>query len=541
MFDVMVITHKGMALLASSTAQDKLIIDGCDADATVLDATNAGAVVNRPANPISTTTNVTLLAANSTSIFTRATFLAGQSSGGDVNTFYLYGHLQSAANDKFVVAVVSDSDSVHLPDQGDLINSYGCEFEIQYSHVNDTVQVVGTANYANLAEFNVLKERTVTTHKEGDNTVGDNQHILGAKYFEDRVEFNYSGNGNGVFIDCRMQCEGKANFTDTATFDDIGDNDHWVNELYVTDSWVESVTFSNDVTFGVVSGNLVIGDTTNRIYNSYATNMTTRNLLPLRVDGDSTPAVLGGSQNLWDYGYIKNVVTPQITFPGSLKFKSEEVTVGNDTVDRLTLGASDNKIYQIYADSITSTGISTGALTTSTISTGGYVTITNGGVLQLYGNIEGSSDPVDADNILVGASFESIGQNAGRLHFTALGGLLSSTNIELSTYTTNTANKAVLDATPSYESNTVNVPVGAIIAARLKGNFSASTSKNAGETLAISASTVEVASLSKDGWGIAITKYIPAGNYVLLNGVTFSGSSSDNIQPVFLKRIADTV
>jgi hypothetical protein len=182
-FDVMVITRKGMELLAQATAHNRLIISGCDANASVLDEEEAASVTTRPSTVVSTTTIVNQLCASNTSIFARASYVYPETTGGDVNTFYLYGHLESDPTNNFVICVASDEDSVHLPGSGDLINSYGTEFEIAYAHVGDTVQVVGTANYATLAEHNVLKERTVTTHAEGEPNIGDNQTILGDKFF----------------------------------------------------------------------------------------------------------------------------------------------------------------------------------------------------------------------------------------------------------------------------------------------------------------------------------------------------------------------
>lgn len=188
MFDVMTITRKGLELLAQATAANKLVIVGCDATADFTDAATAATTSARPANPLASTTEVTILSASNTSVFTRAAFIAGTSTGGgQAKSFFLYGHSANDTAHDYVICVASNNESVHIPLPGELINTYGLEFETVYSGAGDTVTVTGTANYCTLAEFNVLKERTVTTHKEGDNTAGDNQTIRGEKTFVGRI------------------------------------------------------------------------------------------------------------------------------------------------------------------------------------------------------------------------------------------------------------------------------------------------------------------------------------------------------------------
>ena len=191
-FDTNTITIKGAELLAAATAQDKLILDGCDATQTYLDQTTAVSVSSRPASPLSTSTNVSIIGATENHVMARAQFQAGVATGGDARTLYLYGHSQSAPSDIFVIYIASSQDTFHLPLPGEVINNYEALFDMIYSATSDSVTTASTSVFTTLAEFNLLKERTVTTHKEGDPTVGDDQTIRGEKVFEDYCEFYHN-------------------------------------------------------------------------------------------------------------------------------------------------------------------------------------------------------------------------------------------------------------------------------------------------------------------------------------------------------------
>lgn len=190
MYDVNTLTLKGAELLAAATAADKLILDGCDATTTFVDATTAASVSNRPASPLSNTTDVSLIGYTASHIQARASFIAGTNTGGDANTLYLYGHKQSAPSDIYVIYVASSQESFHLPEVGDVANVYETLFDIIYAANADAVTTAGTSTYCSLAEFNILKGRVVTTHKEGDNSTGDNQVVRGIKQFTDYVMFS---------------------------------------------------------------------------------------------------------------------------------------------------------------------------------------------------------------------------------------------------------------------------------------------------------------------------------------------------------------
>lgn len=190
MYDVNTLTLKGAELLAAATAADKLILDGCDATTTYIDATTAASVSSRPASPLSNTTDVSLIGYTASHVQARASFIAGTNTGGDANTLYLYGHKQSAPSDIYVIYVASSQDSFHLPEVGDVANVYETLFDIIYAANADAVTTAGTSTYCTLAEFNLLKERTVTTHAEGTPTTGETQAIYGQKNFEGTVIFD---------------------------------------------------------------------------------------------------------------------------------------------------------------------------------------------------------------------------------------------------------------------------------------------------------------------------------------------------------------
>lgn len=188
-YDVNTLTVKGIELLAAATAADKLVLDGCDATTTFVDAATAALVENRPSSAMSNTTTVSIIGATTEHVMARASFLAGTNTGGDANTLYLYGHKQSAPSDIYVVYVASSQEPFHLPETGDVANVYETLFDMVYAINQNAVTTPGTSTYCTLAEFNLLKGRTVTSHKESDLTSGDNQVIYGQKEFMDYTLF----------------------------------------------------------------------------------------------------------------------------------------------------------------------------------------------------------------------------------------------------------------------------------------------------------------------------------------------------------------
>lgn len=200
-FDTQTVTIKGAELLAAATAANQLIIDGCDATTGYMTQAQAVNISARPASPVSNTTDVTQLGSTAEHINSRVYFRTGVNAGGDVNTLFLYGHVASAPNDKFVIFVASSQTTFHLPVAGDVIDEWECALDIVYTINSGAVGYATQATYCSLSEFNLLKERTVTTHKEGFPTTGENQIVFGEKTFKDPAAFD-DGATVSSYLDC---------------------------------------------------------------------------------------------------------------------------------------------------------------------------------------------------------------------------------------------------------------------------------------------------------------------------------------------------
>jgi hypothetical protein len=189
-FDVNTITVQGAVAIASATAGDKLVIDGCDATTDVLTQAQAVQIATRPASPASTTDTIGLAGSTDNHVYAYASFIRGESTGGDVHSFLLYGHMESDATNVFVVAVASATAPTHIPTSSDVTNRVEIQFELTFSATDEVVTVTDTSMYTTRGEFLILKNRTVTTHAEGQATVGENQTIYGNKDFKNNVDFN---------------------------------------------------------------------------------------------------------------------------------------------------------------------------------------------------------------------------------------------------------------------------------------------------------------------------------------------------------------
>lgn len=186
-FDVNTITVQGAIAIASATAGNKLVIDGCDAVTSIYTQAQAVQIASRPATPDSTTTSIALAGSTENHVYSYASFIQGETGqpGGDVHSFLLYGHSENTPNVVVVVAVASSTDPVHLPEPGDVTNRTEVQFELTFSATDEVVTVAGTSMYTTRGEFLLLKNRTVTIHAEGETTVGDDQTIYGDKTFAD--------------------------------------------------------------------------------------------------------------------------------------------------------------------------------------------------------------------------------------------------------------------------------------------------------------------------------------------------------------------
>ena len=249
MYDVNTLTIKGVELLAAATASDKLVLDGCAATTTYVDQSTAANTQTVPASVLSTTTDVYLIGYTSNHVQARASFIAGSSTGGDANTLYLYGHKQSAPSDVFVIYVASSQESFHLPEVGDVANVYETLFDMIYAVNTDAVTTAGTSTYCSLAEFNALKGRVVTTHKEGESSVGDNQNIYGDKYFMDFVQCRngLAVGGTDGFLVGAVHVSGNIVPVDNeedpgVPYNDIGSSSIAFRNLYVANVYTETIS-----------------------------------------------------------------------------------------------------------------------------------------------------------------------------------------------------------------------------------------------------------------------------------------------------------
>lgn len=190
-FDVNTITVQGAVAIASATAGDKLVIDGCDATTDVLTQAQAVQIATRPASPASTTDTIGLAGSTDNHVYAYASFIRGESTGGDVHSFLLYGHMESDASTVFVVAVASAASPTHIPTSSDVTNRVEIQFELTFSATDEVVTVADTSMYTTRGEFLLLKNRTVTTHAEGEATTGEDQTIFGSKTFVDEIRVDY--------------------------------------------------------------------------------------------------------------------------------------------------------------------------------------------------------------------------------------------------------------------------------------------------------------------------------------------------------------
>ena len=186
-FDMNTLTLKGAELLAASTVQNRLILDGCDAAVGFIDQNTAVNISARPSSPLSTTTDVSIIGSTAEHVMARAQWTEGQQTGGNANTLYLYGHNEQSPSNIYVIYICSSQSTFHLPTVGDVTPVFEALFDMIYACTLNSVTTASTSVYATLAEFNTLKERTVTTHKEQQATVGENQTIYGDKTFKGSV------------------------------------------------------------------------------------------------------------------------------------------------------------------------------------------------------------------------------------------------------------------------------------------------------------------------------------------------------------------
>ncbi len=361
-FDTNTITAKGAELLAAATAADKLILVGCDATTTYLTENQAVVIALRPSTPASNTTSVSMVGATGDHVMARAEFDAGVNTGGDVNTLYLYGHKQSAPNDDYVVYICSSQTAFHLPEVGDVISAYEALFDMIYAANNDSVETASTSVFTTLAEFNLLKERVVTTHKEGLIGVGDNQNIYGDKYFYGYLRCMDTGSFKIAEVSQNLTVKGNIlayDFSDDPDEHpgDIGASNNPFSNLYVEDvhcgliSATDNIITTQSVETG---GGLHCG--TEAYFNSdiYITGGIE---LSANVEPDTSNS---GEVGTYAYPF-------QYCYAGGLMMYSGmiglPVSEGNTPAQRITFGTSPNSISVIASNAsinTSTTGTTTG-------------------------------------------------------------------------------------------------------------------------------------------------------------------------------------
>lgn len=195
-YEVQTVTLKGTELLSAASAADRLILAGCAATQTFIsqeDAINVSAV---PESPYSTTTKVNVEGSENNHLFIYALFVAGESTGGDCKSLYIYGHKESDPTHDYVLAVLSSNTPFHLPIVGEVSNTYGTSLDLVYSVADGAVSSIDSSAFVTRAEFNRLYERAVTTHAYATPTVGEAQDVYGLKTFKNKVSIDYDSGAN---------------------------------------------------------------------------------------------------------------------------------------------------------------------------------------------------------------------------------------------------------------------------------------------------------------------------------------------------------
>lgn len=190
-FDVSTITTSGAQLLAQATEGNRLVVSGCEASTTVYTAETAKAVTAPTGTRISN--EIELVGVQDNKIIVRARFTQSETTGGNANSLVLFGRLENDPEEtRTAICVVSNNVQFYLPSStSEAVQDFECLFTIDYEIQSNVVVEQTSALECSLAEFRLLKERTVTSHKEGDPNVGDpTQNIFGEKVFKSVATFN---------------------------------------------------------------------------------------------------------------------------------------------------------------------------------------------------------------------------------------------------------------------------------------------------------------------------------------------------------------
>lgn len=474
-FDTNTITLKGAELLASATAQDRLILDGCDATTTYLDQATAVNISSRPVAPFSNTTTVGVIGATENHVMARVQFKAVDNTGGDVNTLMLYGHSESSPNDVYVIYVTSAQTAFHLPEQGDVVTIYEALMDMIYASVSGSVTTASTSVFTTLAEFNLLKERAVTTHKEGQPAVGEAQDIYGVKSYKDNLVVrkiypeSFSGSAIGGTGDGQLFETGAIDYLYTNTLNStntkinvthpivplsdasisIGESDHKFKRVYTRTVNADYITENTSGT-GVsvtanlkVKGDIIPWDSTatpesspnDTSVGTFTYPFGSANIGGLMIGSEkigvaalenSTPTFKSYAEFKYDISGLAGMSTATLTVPGN-----HDVSIIHDPTSmggygRFQVRMAGNSQIEINHDANnryetkinTPTSITGDTLITGDVVINGSVGVFGGGLgiqgkLSLYGGLEGLAPSYNSGSptIPIGGIFLGIVDN----------------------------------------------------------------------------------------------------------------------------------
>jgi hypothetical protein len=598
-FDTQTVTIKGAELLAAATAANQLIIDGCDATTGYMTQAQAVNVSTRPASPVSNTTDVTQLGSTAEHINSRVYFRTGVNAGGDVNTLFLYGHSASTPNDKFVIFVASSQTPFHLPVAGDVIDEWECALDIVYTINTDSVGFATQATYCSLSEFNLLKERTVTTHKEGFPTTGEDQTIYGDKTFEGDVIFVSPNNWkmtlgpDGFKIVDSVSTQKTKIDPSTGIISTVGSiisNSPGVYSTFynlnVTNNLsVSQNTTSNQFTCGnmswtkqVQSGSVIGGyiglldiGNDNKSYLhvfSSSSDSASVDLAATRGGYSGASLYLGGSTTSETSTRISmKIRTPNDSSQTGLTMEWDSVkltyaatfdmpvTFNESIYPQKSINLSGNQAKVV---STNSGGTQTASLYDGAIDmTGGYIRISDSNRVRFFADTTGIYAYNATDGSLVfsvnsGTGVVTVPGNFSVDGDVALSGKISE-DLEIDGNLTIsggnglyvTGEVSLPGIAPSIVSNKVFCPVGGIICVNPSNVSGWNTSKRAGSVLTITnSSTIPLAAWNAttnqwdtDDDGNGGVPSAPKGTYILLTGWKTTGTGNQG--PVFLCKISD--
>lgn len=255
-FDVSTITTSGAQLLAQATDGNRLVVSGCEANTTVYTAETAKAVTAPTGTRISN--EIELVGVQDNKIIVRARFTQSETTGGNANSLILFGRLENDPEEtRTAICVVSNNAQFYLPSStSEAVQDFECLFTIDYEIQSNVVVEQTSALECSLAEFRLLKERTVTSHKEGNPNVGDpTQNIFGEKVFQNQIGFVEKANftsvatfNGGIAVNGDAQFAEDATFKGNITLPDVSDDPAVVGKILIgTDNTKDScATFGRD-------------------------------------------------------------------------------------------------------------------------------------------------------------------------------------------------------------------------------------------------------------------------------------------------------